>query len=314
METEPGGSEEENLQNQNSQQDEEMIPLHNNTREFPPFEFPPLEPIIDPVVEFDSSVARIEQLEERRVRDSQNLADLEDMQYSLNREHVRLEVTKDTGKAESSHMGSQRMRGTPSPESSEEGRRGSPKRKREGEENAHAQEDQNESPGSMRRKIREEAQPEASKEADGLRSPQPMSLLSWNVRGLGQPLTISYGSDLVQRNKTQICFLMETKTSVLKASRLTRRWGFSNWLGTDARGLSGGTLLLWRDNVAVDILFMNKNLLSAYITVNGKSFWLTCIYGSPHFSGRKKLWMELMAFRSTLPQRQMTRSLRPVHL
>ncbi|OMO74878.1 Endonuclease/exonuclease/phosphatase [Corchorus olitorius] len=132
-------------------------------------------------------------------------------------------------------------------------------------------------------------------------STRDMNLLSWNVRGLGQPLTVSYGRDMVLRNNVQICFLMETKASVTKASKLVKNWGFECWEGTSANGLSGGTLLLWKPEVNVEILSINKNLLSAYIICENKSFWLTCIYGSPQQRNRQRVWNELVQFKHSLP-------------
>ncbi|OMO55535.1 hypothetical protein COLO4_35935 [Corchorus olitorius] len=68
-------------------------PSHNVTveAEMPAFEYPPLEPLLDPLSEFDISTARLEQLEQRHDRGLHNMADLEDIQIALGREHARFE-------------------------------------------------------------------------------------------------------------------------------------------------------------------------------------------------------------------------------
>ncbi|OMO89546.1 hypothetical protein COLO4_19700 [Corchorus olitorius] len=53
------------------------------------FELPTLGPIVDPVAEYDSSIERLAQLEERMDRGFDNLADLEDIHFALNREHSK---------------------------------------------------------------------------------------------------------------------------------------------------------------------------------------------------------------------------------
>ncbi|OMO85769.1 Zinc knuckle CX2CX4HX4C [Corchorus olitorius] len=55
------------------------------------FEYPTLEPILDPLSEFDISVTRLDLLEQRYNSGYHNLADLEDMQFALYREHGRFE-------------------------------------------------------------------------------------------------------------------------------------------------------------------------------------------------------------------------------
>ncbi|OMO78934.1 Endonuclease/exonuclease/phosphatase [Corchorus olitorius] len=64
-----------------------MEPFHYNQQT--------AEPLPDPRTAFDESVARLEQLEQRYERGFNNLADLEDIQYSLNREHARFEYICD---------------------------------------------------------------------------------------------------------------------------------------------------------------------------------------------------------------------------
>ncbi|OMO86897.1 hypothetical protein COLO4_20867 [Corchorus olitorius] len=69
-------------------QPNQVVPLEPDLQIF---EYPTMEPLIGPLIEFDNSVERLEQLEERHSRGLQNMADIEDMQFALNREHDRFE-------------------------------------------------------------------------------------------------------------------------------------------------------------------------------------------------------------------------------
>ncbi|OMP03089.1 hypothetical protein COLO4_10630 [Corchorus olitorius] len=68
------------------------------------YQHQPREPILDPMTEFDNSVARLEQLEDRQALGFQNLADINDMRYSLAREHARFEHVCDEMVRQSEEM------------------------------------------------------------------------------------------------------------------------------------------------------------------------------------------------------------------
>ncbi|OMO79622.1 hypothetical protein COLO4_24363 [Corchorus olitorius] len=227
------------------------------TNEFPPFEYPPLDPIIDPAAEFDIFVERLEQLEERQRRGYQNLAELEDMQFALNREHTRFEHICDEIVRQSEEM-------------------------LEGMQKRHLNDPTTQPERSPSMQVLQGEQNERQPPTLMLGTGSPVNptspgfictineedLVSAFLRDTPSPERspeVSYGNDLVRRYRSQLCFLMETKTSVSKAKKLIMRWSLNNGIGTDARGQSGGTLLVWNDSVTVDLLNMNKNLISAYI-------------------------------------------------
>ena len=52
-------------------------------------------------------------------------------------------------------------------------------------------------------------------------------------------------------------------------------------------------MILWDENVKVDIKTMNKNLITAYIFNHQNGFWLTCLYGHPELQHRQHIQDQL---------------------
>ena len=120
-----------------------------------------------------------------------------------------------------------------------------------------------------------------------------MIILSWNVRGLGQPLTFFHCKQLIQRYRPNFCFFMETKIDVEHGKELARKWGFKFCEGVSSVGSSGGLLILWDENVNVVINSMNKNLINAYISNQYNSFCISCLYGYLELNQRQIVWDQL---------------------
>ncbi|XP_019190157.1 PREDICTED: uncharacterized protein LOC109184594 [Ipomoea nil] len=97
--------------------------------------------------------------------------------------------------------------------------------------------------------------------------PDPMSTLSWNCRGLGNPRTVREVLDLASRVK-------------------------------------GGLALLWRKNNTASLLSYSDNHVDIEVSVHGFSKWcMTGFYGLPQRTRRNESWEMLrsLAPRSNLP-------------
>lgn len=79
-------------------------------------------------------------------------------------------------------------------------------------------------------------------------------MLSWNARGLGHPLAIRSTSSLIQVNAE-------------KGMYIARKWGFDKGNGVDCKGQSGGLLVFLDKSIHVNIVYLNKNLITAYVTI-----------------------------------------------
>jgi exonuclease III len=119
-----------------------------------------------------------------------------------------------------------------------------------------------------------------------------MSVLSWNCRGLGNPVTVRDLNRLVKEKKPDLVFLMETKMNNKKCDFIRIKLGFDYSFCVDCVGRSGGLLLLWRNDLNVIIQTYSRRHISAIIDCNGvNSDWrFTGFYGHPITATRKESW------------------------
>lgn len=71
---------------------------------------------------------------------------------------------------------------------------------------------------------------------------------------------------------------------------------FDQFVATDCKGRSGGTIFMWRDIINCSILSFNENMLFCYIEDNNFQFWLTCNYMSPKMNERIIVWEQVIQF------------------
>ncbi|VFR00567.1 unnamed protein product [Cuscuta campestris] len=134
--------------------------------------------------------------------------------------------------------------------------------------------------------------------------PVPMSTLSWNCRGLGNPRTVREVVDLVSSKKPDFVFLMETKVNREHAERLRIKIEFEGLFYVDRTGLGGGLALLWKRNNTAQLLSYSKNHVDIMVRLYGRQPWrMTCFYGFPERSRRSESWnlLRSLGTRSSLP-------------
>ncbi|CAB4268452.1 unnamed protein product [Prunus armeniaca] len=73
-----------------------------------------------------------------------------------------------------------------------------------------------------------------------------MSLLSWNVRGLGNCRTFRVLINLLQDKTPDIAFLFETRMTAVQMGGLVRRLGVVGVLCVPREGFFGGLCILWK--------------------------------------------------------------------
>ncbi|VFQ64830.1 unnamed protein product [Cuscuta campestris] len=134
--------------------------------------------------------------------------------------------------------------------------------------------------------------------------PVPMSTLSWNCRGLGNPRTVREVVDLVSSKKPDFVFLMETKVNREHAERLRIKIEFEGLFYVDRTGLGGGLALLWKRNNTAQLLSYSKNHVDIMVRLYGRQPWrMTCFYGFPERSRCSESWnlLRSLSTRSSLP-------------
>lgn len=70
-----------------------------------------------------------------------------------------------------------------------------------------------------------------------------MKILSWNVRGLGNPQGIRTLRDVIVKEGPDILFFQETRLKTQAVENCKYKLGFTNCLAVDCVGKSGGIAL-----------------------------------------------------------------------
>ncbi|KAL9659758.1 hypothetical protein QQ045_024567 [Rhodiola kirilowii] len=82
---------------------------------------------------------------------------------------------------------------------------------------------------------------------------------------------------------------METKKKAADRDLIKWRLGFHNCFSVDGRGRSGGLMMLWYENIEVEILSFSFNHIDS-IVKDKCEFRLTSFYGEPAVSDRIIGW------------------------
>lgn len=120
-----------------------------------------------------------------------------------------------------------------------------------------------------------------------------MNIICWNCRGTTSKGFVGLTKDMKHEYSASFIALLETHSSGNQAKRLVRRMGFDHdhHFIVDAIGQSGGIWLLWDINHwNIQILKDTSQLVHVKVAPPNASHWfLTIVYGSPHFTRRHSI-------------------------
>ncbi|KAL5546642.1 hypothetical protein UlMin_006329 [Ulmus minor] len=118
-----------------------------------------------------------------------------------------------------------------------------------------------------------------------------MSILSWNVCGLGNPRALTFLRNLIRSTSPRMAFLCETRLTNSNSDRIRRLLSFNNCFPVNRHGTGGGLMLLWQNEWDVSIQSYSSSHIDATIISPDNFTWrLTCFYGNPHRELRKFSW------------------------
>ncbi|KAL5784031.1 hypothetical protein ACOSQ2_006423 [Xanthoceras sorbifolium] len=118
-----------------------------------------------------------------------------------------------------------------------------------------------------------------------------MSILCWNVRGLGSPRAFLALRKVIRKQSPNLVFLSETRLKGEWAARVKEQLGFSGGLHVDCVGKSGGLMLLWNDVWDVSVLSFSRGHIDVVIKMENNLKWrFTGFYGCPVPNHRTDSW------------------------
>ena len=134
--------------------------------------------------------------------------------------------------------------------------------------------------------------------------PGPMSCLSWNCRGLGNPQTVDELVTLVGKKDPTVVFLMETKANVEVIEKVRRKIQFAHKFVVPRPNQGGGLALLWKEDFQLDVQTSSDNHIDAVVNQGMDDAWrITGFYGNPDSANREDSWSLLrdLSRRYSLP-------------
>ncbi|KAL5783968.1 hypothetical protein ACOSQ2_006360 [Xanthoceras sorbifolium] len=118
-----------------------------------------------------------------------------------------------------------------------------------------------------------------------------MSILCWNVRGLGSPRAFLALRKVIRKQSPNLVFLSETRLKGDWAARVKVQLGFSGGLHVDCVGKSGDLMLLWNDVWDVSVLSFSRGHIDVVIKMENNLKWrFTGFYGCPVPNHRTDSW------------------------
>ena len=125
-----------------------------------------------------------------------------------------------------------------------------------------------------------------------------MNLVVWNVQGIGNPWTSNSLLSLVKTYNPDVLFLLETKLEKRNALLLRKKLGFFDDFTVSRVGLSGGLMLLWKENCVVNVCSSSSYFIDAWISSLDILPWrFSGFYGNPDASQRGLSWELLRRLR-----------------
>lgn len=131
-----------------------------------------------------------------------------------------------------------------------------------------------------------------------------MIIISWNYRELGNQRTVDVLTNLVKSKGPTILFLMKTKQSIVKMTKICGDLNFQLVFAVLSDGRSGGLGMFWKADCNLHIQTLSPNHIDAHILNENQQPWrLTGFYGYSKSSRKHESWRLLkhLQARSSLP-------------
>lgn len=122
-----------------------------------------------------------------------------------------------------------------------------------------------------------------------------MRAIVWNCRGLRSTSAKQRVRHMLKEKNPDIVYLCETFCTVEQAKYAFCFSAFMHFAGSDVVGRKGGTLLMWKDSVTINILDITPHWIHCVLINSvGVCAVITFVYGHPKLHYRSTMWQFLM--------------------
>jgi exonuclease III len=125
------------------------------------------------------------------------------------------------------------------------------------------------------------------------------------MRGWGDSAKRRRLQSLIKSGAFEVCLLQETKRTSFEDYMIHNLWGHKDvaWVVKESCGLSGGLLIMWnKDLFTLRHSFTGDGFLGICVEWMAGLLYIVNIYSSCLLSGKKKLWADLLDFKSNNDQ------------
>ncbi|XP_021767730.1 uncharacterized protein LOC110732120 [Chenopodium quinoa] len=126
-----------------------------------------------------------------------------------------------------------------------------------------------------------------------------MIITVWNVRGLNDPSKVADVRQLLNRTKSNLICLLETKVKQHKSTGLQRKIGYGlNWVCNYSCSGKGRIWLGWMsDKLRVEVITIHTQFIHCCISNidYSRQFYVTFVYGLHSIQDRKGFWSSIEA-------------------
>lgn len=117
-----------------------------------------------------------------------------------------------------------------------------------------------------------------------------MKLLSWNVQGIGTPITKDHFNYICQYYNPDMVFLAETKAPLSRMDLFFRNSNFHDWFIVPSVGIAKGLAIAWHNNITMKLLSSKFDVCHFESKVNDIEILITCVYGSIEVEDKIEQW------------------------
>lgn len=119
-----------------------------------------------------------------------------------------------------------------------------------------------------------------------------INIIAWNCRGTGSRTFLRHLKLLINRYKSNILVLIETRVNSVFADKIVDITNFSDKIVVEAVRFSGGIWVMWNGSkIDLEAVSLDDQIINLLVYMNGCVPWLLlAIYASPFFDFCQHLW------------------------